>query len=190
MFFRVYIEPIHYHLEPGHFLSIKLKRYKRSISDQLCVWVQQYNLREDLPIIEPLRLDLWFFRTRPKTIRSMYPDKRPDRDNLEKPAIDGLKKAGIVHDDDCIVSGPIEKRWAGLNYPDCGIQPAGIVYMLSPMPKLDKKRLNSEYRQLQGITPLLDRDAMRSDREADMRDFLVSGLSGSFDFKTIEDYIV
>ena len=190
MFFRVYGEPLpvarkrhtiyqkrtgrHY---PSIGISHKSEAWKRSIQSQISAWICQYGLQEKVPLSGPLHLDLWIFRTRPKSVKTIYPDKRPDLDNMEKLAIDGISGA-LIRDDDCLIEIHQTKRWAGLNYPDCGVQLAGIVYMLSPMPKLDKKRLNSEYEQLQGITPLLDRDAMRSDREADMREFLVSGLKG------------
>lgn len=192
MFLRVYGEPVEYHLRPtGYYglrTSTKLKRYKISLVEQLWFCICQGGCQEDLPLLGPLKLDLWIFRTRPRTVKSMYPDKRPDRDNLEKPAIDALTKAGIIQDDDCIVSGPVEKRWAGINYPDCGIQQAGVVYQLSPMPEIASTTLNSDYAGLQGVMGSIDMDLLRSDREEAMREFLSSGQKQQFDMALITDY--
>lgn len=113
----------------------------------------------------PVWMEMWIFITRPKSVTSMYPDKVSqrvgDRTNYLKSCEDGVE-IGLQHDvahdtngkvtkregfnDGQVVSGPIEKRWAWYNYPDCGRQAPGILVKLKQMDTSLEKELNRDYR--------------------------------------------
>lgn len=84
------------------------------------------NHMPDAPYDVPIRADITFFMKRPKTwskrIRELYggrskdvPDGpvfhvgKPDRDNLEKAALDALTQAGFFWDDNIVCVGEVSK---------------------------------------------------------------------------------
>jgi Holliday junction resolvase RusA-like endonuclease len=57
------------------------------------------------PIDGPVGMTLTFYLTRPpsRRKRDLYPDRKPDLDNLTKAVLDGLEKAGVFTNDSRIV---------------------------------------------------------------------------------------
>ena len=54
-----------------------------------------------VPIDEPVDVEIVFVLDRPKSRpkRCKHPDRKPDLDNLEKPVLDALEKAGVLTND-------------------------------------------------------------------------------------------
>jgi len=101
------------------------------------------------PLEGPVKLSLWIFLTRPKSVRTLYPQTRPDRTNYLKAAEDPLN--GIVWQDDAqVVSGPTELRWAYMRYPEDGIerpQKPGLIITVDQMDTSRTREANAEYKQ-------------------------------------------
>lgn len=167
--FRVYGEPMQYRA-PGFFRRKdgtvqthpdtrvdKWKAFvKKSIRDQLT--------SEFEPILAggPVWMELRIFLTRPKSNKSMYPIVRPDRTNFLKAGEDGIEK-GLRHDvefdvkgnviktigfdDGQVVSGPVELRWAHMNYPGCGRHRPGLIVKLQRMDTSQEKEMNADYQR-------------------------------------------
>lgn len=73
----------------------------------------RYGMRGDFPLAGAVDVSTtWYFAT-PRADRWGTPHThKPDRDNLDKLALDCLKSVGMLKDD-CIVSdGTLRKRWA------------------------------------------------------------------------------
>ena len=68
-----------------------------------------------LELNQPLIVDTYFYYTRPKSNKLLYPinGRRPgDIDNLNKGLYDNLVKAKIITDDSLIVGGETYKLWS------------------------------------------------------------------------------
>lgn len=87
----------------------KSRDWKRTVHYAVC---QQMSEKRMLaPIDGPLALAIRFDLMRPKSVRSSYPAKRPDIDNLVKACTDALN--GVLwRDDSQIVELAAEKRYA------------------------------------------------------------------------------
>jgi Holliday junction resolvase RusA-like endonuclease len=94
-----------------------------------------------------IRMDLWIYRTRPKTNKEMYPDTRPDRTNFLKSSEDGL--SNIPFDDGQVVDGEPHLRWAYYHYPDDPQteQVPGIIFEIQQIDSSRRKELNKRYRE-------------------------------------------
>jgi Holliday junction resolvase RusA-like endonuclease len=65
------------------------------------------------PISQPVRVDCLAMMPTPKKERWGKPHTiRPDKDNLEKPILDCLVKAGVLKDDSVVFGGELVKVWA------------------------------------------------------------------------------
>lgn len=78
------------------------------------------------PIAEPVRVDTLFMMPTKNKSRWGKPHTiRPDKDNLEKPVLDCLVKAGILKDDSLAFGGEPVKVWAERGGIDVRIGGAG-----------------------------------------------------------------
>jgi Holliday junction resolvase RusA-like endonuclease len=82
------------------------KEYKRRI-------IMSARTQYHGPLLEgPLRVDMDFYLTRPKSVTRQFPTGKPDRTNLQKAAEDGL--TGLIWKDDAqVVDGRTRKLYAG-----------------------------------------------------------------------------
>jgi Holliday junction resolvase RusA-like endonuclease len=94
-----------------------------------------------------IRMDLWIYRTRPKSNKEMYPDTRPDRTNFLKSSEDGL--SNIPFDDGQVVDGEPHLRWAYYHYPDDPQteQAPGVIFEISQIDTSRRLELNKRYRE-------------------------------------------
>ena len=104
--------------------STGIRNYDPSASDKQDFKWMAYNNRPLTPFDQPLRVDVTFFFSRPKShfgtgknagvLKESAPEwhiAKPDRDNCDKQVLDALK--GVFWRDDSIVcSGEIEKKYS------------------------------------------------------------------------------
>lgn len=117
---------------------------------QKCVIVQLAVLRSatDIVILDgALRIELWAYLTRSKSSTLMYPERKPDFDNLVKPVVDCLEKSRIIKNDSRIVEAHVYLRWAYYHYPDDpqSEEEAGIIFKISQIDTSQRKELNKLY---------------------------------------------
>ncbi len=68
----------------------------------------------------PVEIEIWLYRTKPKSNKQPYPTTRPDLDNLCYTPHNVLQ--GIFYDDDSqIIDLNEHKRWADISCPPCMI---------------------------------------------------------------------
>jgi Holliday junction resolvase RusA-like endonuclease len=87
----------------------------------------------------PVRVDIEFYLKRPKRLcrkkdppHRIYATRKPDRDNLDKAVLDSLVGAGVLLDDNQVVSGLIEKF-----YHPIGEGPSVLIRISIPWEGLD-----------------------------------------------------
>jgi hypothetical protein len=123
--------------------DVRVTRWQELIRLQLAT---QAMGQFDLPITTPVRLDTWLFLTRPKTVRSIYPDSDPDLTNLVKAAEDALNGIVLIDDKKDVEQHNFE-RWAYMNYPECGRQKPGVLFAVTPIviETATAKAMNKDY---------------------------------------------
>lgn len=112
---------------PLVFPTKQTKDWQKEIEKQILV--QKNTIFRDyaFPLsLGPTILRAWIFRTRPKSVKSMFPETAPDWDNLIKCAQDAFDH-NVIENDSQIVSAVVHKRWAGIDYPDCGVNVPGVI---------------------------------------------------------------
>ncbi len=137
---------LYMHIHPDS----RVVKWQEEIKKQLIV--HRTTQGDDFPT-EPLtgamQLDLWVFITRGKTVTKIYPDTRPDTSNYLKPAEDALNKL-VIDDDGRFITIRVHKRYAYINYPECGHpRKPGLIYILKTIevdPEV-KRRMNQEYKE-------------------------------------------
>lgn len=98
-----------------------VSEWETNILAQLKILKKRKNLYYD----KAIRVDCVFFLPRPKhhyrtgkyshllkPTAPIYHTIKPDRDNLDKPILDRMTKAGILSDDCIVVGGSPEKKWS------------------------------------------------------------------------------
>jgi hypothetical protein len=110
----------------------------------------------------PILMNMWIFRTRPRSVKTMYPDCKPDRTSFLRLAEDAVRDAlrTVVgcdakgrptvtagFDDAQVVSGRVELRWAYINYRDCGREAPGLIIHMVTLNVDDQNTLNADYWQ-------------------------------------------
>lgn len=119
---------------------------------QKCVNLQllEHRACQNTPMLDgALRIEIWLFRTRPKNSTLMYPERKPDCDNLVKPLMDCLEKMKVIKNDSRIVDPYIHLRWAYYHYPDDPQteQAPGVIFGISQIDSSRRKELNKRYRE-------------------------------------------
>ncbi len=89
----------------------KVVRYTKSLREAFARQATDQRVaRLDLPM--SLELTVWVQRPISRARKHLWPDRRPDLDNLTKPVVDALQAASVVSDDSRICRYAIEKRYA------------------------------------------------------------------------------
>lgn len=149
-FFREHVvkvgEMLYVHIHPDG----RVVKWQEEIKKQLIT--HRTTQGDDFPtelLTGAMRLDLWVFITRGKTVTKIYPDTRPDTSNYLKPAEDALNKL-VIDDDGRFITIRVHKRYAYINYPECGHpRKPGLIYIIKTI-EVDpdqKRRLNQEYKE-------------------------------------------
>lgn len=68
-------------------------------------------LRKGVLITGPVRVVVNFCLRKPKTVKRVYPDVKPDLDKLERSTYDALTQSGVIGDDACIISSESSKAY-------------------------------------------------------------------------------
>jgi Holliday junction resolvase RusA-like endonuclease len=113
------------------------------------VQLKQHKARRSTPMLDgALRIEIWLFMTRSKNCTLMYPERKPDWDNLCKPLMDCLEKAEIIKNDSRIVDAKAHLRWAYYYYPDDlqTEQAPGVIFEISQIDSSRRLELNKRYR--------------------------------------------
>lgn len=66
----------------------------------------------NLTLVGPLHMDIIFNMPKPKTLKRLYPDVRPDLDNLAKAVMDACNQAKIWHDDSQVIALTLVKMYS------------------------------------------------------------------------------
>jgi Holliday junction resolvase RusA-like endonuclease len=119
---------------------------------QKCVNLQLlgHKARQNTPMLDgALRIEIWLFLTRQRSSSLMYPERKPDFDNLVKPLLDCLEKMEIIKNDSRIVEAIVHLRWANYHYPDDPQteQAPGVIFGISQIDTSRRKELNKRYRE-------------------------------------------
>jgi Holliday junction resolvase RusA-like endonuclease len=119
---------------------------------QKCVNLQllEHKARQNTPMLDgALRIEIWLFLTRQRSSSLIYPERKPDFDNLVKPLLDCLEKMEIIKNDSRIVEAVVHLRWAYYHYPDDPQteQAPGIIFVISQIDSSRRKELNKRYRE-------------------------------------------
>jgi Holliday junction resolvase RusA-like endonuclease len=95
----------------------------------------------------PVFMSCYIYCTRPKSVKTMYPETQPDRTNFLKSSEDGL--FDILFNDGQVVSGTVELRWAYYHYPDDPQteQAPGLIFQFREMDTSLTKECNTRYRE-------------------------------------------
>jgi len=111
------------------------RQWQTEVMKQIAVQKNNAYMDYEFPLnLGPTILRAWIFRTRPKSVKTMFPDKKPDWDNLIKCAQDAFDH-NVIKNDSQIVSAVVHKRWAGIDYADCGTNDPGMIIELEGLDK-------------------------------------------------------